>query len=795
MRHLKLPILTLAVALSSHAAGPTLTDLEPRGAQRGKAFTLTLSGTGLTEEIAVLSSLPASFTPLAPKAGRMGEPALSFLVELRADTPVGLYPIRVRNPEGLSNLMLFSVGLFPEQAEEESGAATQEYSNDAAEKAQVIEVPATINGRLRGPDQDFYRFRARAGERLVFEVEARRAGSAVDPLIRVLEATGREMARNDDAPGLGVDARLEVPFPGDGDYLVAVQDSKFSAQAQNFYRLKIGKFVYADGIFPLGWKRGEPVEVELFGGNLPAPVKVRPETAGLGPHAGFTRIALPGQSASLPFPFALSDRPEAFEPAAAEPPPLKPGTTVNGRIARASEVDRYRLAVNGGEQWLVEMENAALGTSRLYGVVTIYDAAGKKLASAGDTGKDPDLSFLISVGDNAVDPYVAFQAPPGMTEVVVAVEDLLGRGGPDYGYRLLARQQSPDFSLSLSSPFVNVPLQGSVAVSVTAVRRGYMGPIRLSIPDLPEDLLVEGGNIPGETGGQTRQRSSRTGILTITPKPGAKTRTLDLAVLGEGRSEDGRLIRRRAAGPGMVTAVRGANQKAFQAPWLDLALPAMVVKEQPASLEVVSPRYVRLVQGMESQVEWKFARRVPGIKPPARVNGDNVPGVGNLRVVRGKSGAGGESGSLTLVTTVGTPPMKFDMLVDATITIDGRDERITAPAVTFEVVQGFRVEAPASLSIAAGGQAELAGRIQWEPAFSAPVTIKAENLPLQVSCRTAEAPPKTEEFRLACQASPMAAAGEYEIELNASSVLAGRDKESVPYTIPPIKTRLVVSGE
>jgi hypothetical protein len=43
--------------------------------------------------------------------------------------------------------------------------------------------------------------------------------------------------------------------------------------AYNIYRvLKWGAFQYADGIFPLGWERGEKVEVEFFGGSLKAPV-------------------------------------------------------------------------------------------------------------------------------------------------------------------------------------------------------------------------------------------------------------------------------------------------------------------------------------------------------------------------------------------------------------------------------------------------------------------------------------------------------------------------------------------
>ncbi|MBI3694074.1 MAG: hypothetical protein HY238_04440, partial [Acidobacteria bacterium] len=148
---------------------------------------------------------------------------------------------------------------------------------------------------------------------------------------------------------------------------------------------------------------------------------------------------------------------------------------------------------------------------------------------------------------------------------------------------------------------------------------------------------------------------------------------------------------------------------------------------------------------------------------------------------------------LTLVTTVGTPPMKFDMLLDATVTIDGRDEKITAPAVTFDVVQGYTLDAPAQgVTLLPGGKAEIAGRLLRDPLFSAPVTVKADNLPLHVICQPAEVAPKTEEFRLACEAGTAAAAGEYEIELASSSTLAGRDKENVPYTIPPVKARLVV---
>src|SRR5262245_55955341 len=95
------------------AAPPVLTMMEPWGGQRGKAVTITLNGTGLTEGSKIVTTLPAVFTPLTPPPEMAGK-QLPFLVELKADAAVGLYPVRIDSPQGISNVLLFSVGTFPE---------------------------------------------------------------------------------------------------------------------------------------------------------------------------------------------------------------------------------------------------------------------------------------------------------------------------------------------------------------------------------------------------------------------------------------------------------------------------------------------------------------------------------------------------------------------------------------------------------------------------------------------------------------------------------------------------------
>ena len=51
-----------------------------------------------------------------------------------------------------------------------------------------------MDGKLTGAQQDF-RFKARKGQKLVFEVQANRFGSPLDSLLEVLDANGKPVER------------------------------------------------------------------------------------------------------------------------------------------------------------------------------------------------------------------------------------------------------------------------------------------------------------------------------------------------------------------------------------------------------------------------------------------------------------------------------------------------------------------------------------------------------------------------------------------------------------------------
>jgi hypothetical protein len=784
--------LTLLLTSALFATAPELTKLEPRGAQQGTAVQLSLRGYSLTAETRLLSNVPGAVTKLTPKRG-MGRELL-YLLELSRDAAVGAYPIRVETPDGISNILLFTVGPFREVIEAESEARRQEYTNDAAADAEPFESPVTVNGTLQGADRDWYRISGKPGEKMVFEVEARRVGSAVDPVLEVRDQAGKLLARANDSEGAGVDARAEAVFPADGEAYVQIHDARFSAQSENFYRLKVGAYQFAGAVFPLGWRRDGKVKVELLGGNLSKPVQVEPDLSAAATSSGFATLRLPGENATLPLAMVVSDGKEAFEPTGKGPHKLKPEVVINGRIFEPGEIDRYRLAVKPGEHWMIETQAAGLGTSSLYGLITIYGQDGQKLASAGDQEPEEPLSFISSTGDTFGDPHLGFEAPEGTTEIVVSIEDLLGRGGPGYAYRLSARPQPPDFTLTLTTPYVNIPQKGSALVNVNVIRRGYMGDIKLTAAGLPDDLLLRGGHVPAEVGGMTTSRTSRQGILTIEPKPGAEAREVDLELWGEGRTDDGRTIRVRAQAPGMMAEVKGTKQDPVTAPWLAATLPARVTEPEPGTLQVLTPLHVRLIQGMEHDIKYSFHAREDGARLTDRVAARNLPSVGNIRVIgEAKNKKGATEGVLHLNTTMGTLPMTFDVFLSAEAMIGGRKQTVASSAITFEIVQGYRVEPPVEpVEIRGGGVAEISGAFHRERDFTAPVTVKVNNLPLGVACEPAEVRGAPARYRLSCEAGPDAQPGEYEVELAPASTLAGRDKELVPYKIEPVTARITV---
>lgn len=190
---------------------PFLTSIYPLGGHAGSATTLTLTGWNLPEQT----------------------------MQITADES-GPIPIQIPQQPWMGQRAVFSPGCDPEWLEQEP--------NNTLNDAPKVELTIIINGRIDAPgDQDLFRFKGLAGQSIALEVLARRLNSPLDSTLALWDATGKQMAFNDDcedsSSGLSThhaDSKILLTLPSNGDYVACVRDAQHQGGPEYSYRLRIG---------------------------------------------------------------------------------------------------------------------------------------------------------------------------------------------------------------------------------------------------------------------------------------------------------------------------------------------------------------------------------------------------------------------------------------------------------------------------------------------------------------------------------------------------------------------------
>ena len=153
----------------------------------------------------------------------------------------GVHSISVRAGEMVSNKVPFLVDALPEGLDKEP--------NNAQTDAQRIALPIIVNGRVDLPgDSDVFRFEGEGGETIVAEIHARRLGSPLDSWLRLSDATGRQLAFNDDHEDKGsglnthhADSLIFAKLPAKGTYYLSLGDMQQKGGGEYAYRLRISR--------------------------------------------------------------------------------------------------------------------------------------------------------------------------------------------------------------------------------------------------------------------------------------------------------------------------------------------------------------------------------------------------------------------------------------------------------------------------------------------------------------------------------------------------------------------------
>jgi hypothetical protein len=254
---------TTKAAMDKKAApssAPSLARVEPGGVQRGAKAELTLTGKNLKG----MTALKFSDPKVTGDVVSVNEAGDSAVVRVQTDaasarTVIDFWGVTASGETGKLKLHIDDLPQL--------STATR---TGKSGPMPIESLPAGVWGVLRATgQQDDFAFDARAGQTLVFDLEARRLQSkATAPSLQLLDEAGVIIASNYGMEN-NTDPLLVHRVARAGRYVIRVSEVTLEGSADHVYRLTLGELPYVTGFYPLSAATNREVNVTLAGYNLP----------------------------------------------------------------------------------------------------------------------------------------------------------------------------------------------------------------------------------------------------------------------------------------------------------------------------------------------------------------------------------------------------------------------------------------------------------------------------------------------------------------------------------------------
>lgn len=452
---------------------PTLAGFTPIYLKQSESLEITLNGANLSQATAALITDPRGLT-VELVAGQ-SPTQVKLHLTATAHAELGIRELRIATPVGVTPPLIVAVGQY--------AATFDKEPNNAPEQAATLTFPTSIVGRLDvGGDIDNYNFTAKKGQKLVFDVNANRLGSALEPAIAILDHTGREQTKI--VSFRQADPALVFDVPTDGAYTFQIRDVQYRGGAEYAYRIDAGELPFVESILPQSGRRGTKVEVRAVGHNLAGVESQTLDLTDAQPGIRDIRFKTPaGLSNDIPFVVnevaQLAEKGEniTFEKAM----PVSLPAEVSGVLGKAGEEDFFRFSVPTKQSISIEVQARRSG-SPVDALLTLRDSKGATLEQNNGTGEaEARLSRSFEPGD-----------------YVVSLRDLAFGGGPNFGYRIHlfpAGGVPADFAVRFMPDSPRLARGGNTRLWCEIVRlNGYKGDVAVSLEGLPAGVTVTGGS-------------------------------------------------------------------------------------------------------------------------------------------------------------------------------------------------------------------------------------------------------------------------------------------------------------
>ncbi|MEX0713938.1 MAG: PPC domain-containing protein [Pirellulales bacterium] len=693
--------LAIASALAAHhawAQAPAVSHTVPSAVAPEQPTDIAFVGANLAGTTGVWTNMPSAAIELTPGIEGNGTKAdtVTYRVSLPPDAPVGIFGLRLATGQGISSLRLWMIDDLP--SIQDSGG------NKTVETAQEISLPIAVDGACEAESYDFYKINAAAGQRMSIEVVARRLGSALDPVIRLLDAAGRELAYSDDEAGLGADSRFVHVFAEAGTYFIEIRDIRYQGGANYRYRLRLGDFPLPTAPFPMGGRLGTSPKLTITG---PAVESVPSMTAAVPSLVPGGRLPLavkyPDGQGSAMLSLVASPLAEQVEFEPNDAPELAstiavPGA-VNGRFETAKDRDYYAIEAKAGQRFWLRGRTRSLGSpTDLF--LRLYKADGAMVAEAEDAGTDDGLIDYTFPED-------------GVYRLMV--EDLNRRGGPEHVYRIEAEAYRPGFTLAVEADKFDAPKAGVFVVKVTSARRDYNGPITLGLEGAGEGFTLA-NNVIAE--GQNEV------VMNITlPSALEPGQLLTMQVVGRAKIGEADFAARAST----LTPLRAAfNGLAYPPAELDGSIGLGVSPVFPDFFQLaVDPVAFPQIAGTATFLV--KATKLNGFDDPIALTVDSLPPGVTATVAPIEKGKAEVAVQLTGPGSLAEAEYPFR--VTGSATFQNQPRQVVLPAAVLRVVKPIEVTVAPAGAVARGAAQKVKIVLTRNPAAAGAVTIAFKDLP------------------------------------------------------------------
>ena len=374
----------------------------------------------------------------------------------------------------------------------------KEPNNDAAH-ANPVTFPLLMNGIVQSGDYDYFKFEARAGQTLTFDISAQRVESPLDSVLSLLDDKGVELAYVDDYYWFK-DPHLTHTFAKAGTYYLRVFGTGESGSDSSDYRLRAGEMPQVDYVLPASGRRGSTAELTLTGVNLGTvdgailgDGLAKAEVIERGERQVKLRLRIPAETpeglqqlhvagATLPVPLIVDDLPQmtvttAMAHRKADPVPVTLPVAASGVIDTDHQGHYFSFRMEQAGKVLLAVDSQRMNFS-LDPIVVLYDETGTRIAYQDDpavnSGKRPAN----------VDPHLVVDLKPG--RYTAFVRDNAFRGGEAFAYRLVMKKVAPDFTAGIVGTDETL-FRGKENILTVRVRRleGWNTPVEVWAENLP----------------------------------------------------------------------------------------------------------------------------------------------------------------------------------------------------------------------------------------------------------------------------------------------------------------------